>query len=245
MCTRDMGNDCTMGQMFNGDPGRCAGKPIGTGEPAQSYQDIWQKSKTQLRVQRTLEYRKGTNEGILQAGVIPLKKAKSKARTQGVTFGVGVCTTMAAAGQTAIAQMMEKDLATWKGTEIMLVREAYPQMNDGHEYLMISHPSSHDRVLVDYWYAAMHGDPEANIGVKSDLVVDGGPWNEDNMKTAKNEGHETIYIVGGLMSCCKSASNKKSICRLDGKAGSIEPSGKVLCLVCFFLVFFWYFLRDV
>ena len=256
MCTRDMGNGCTMGQMFNGDPEQCGGKMvyrsgkiIYTGQPAQPYSTIWGKSFASLNSMRSIEYKKGTNEGILQAGVEPLKYAKKKAETQGAKFGIGVCTTMAAAGQTAIAQLMEEDLATWKGTEIMFVREAYPGMDDGHEYLMISHPSSHDRVLVDYWYAAMHGDPEANIGMKSDLVVDGGPWDVDNMATAQDEGKDRIYIVGGpkaaVMSCCKSVSNKKSLCRQNGKAGSIEPPGKVMYLVfaCDFFVgvSFWYF----
>ena len=134
MCTRDMGNGCTMGQMFNGDPEQCGGKMvyrsgkiIYTGQPAQPYSTIWGKSFASLNSMRSIEYKKGTNEGILQAGVEPLKYAKKKAETQGAKFGIGVCTTMAAAGQTAIAQLMEEDLATWKGTEIMFVRKSIPR----------------------------------------------------------------------------------------------------------------------
>ena len=101
--------------------------------PQISYQKIWSKAFGAIATQRQLGYMKKSNKGILEAGETALQFAKKKAETKGQKFGIGVCTTLAAAGQTAIATKMEEDSERWRGTKIKFIREQYPGMDDGHE----------------------------------------------------------------------------------------------------------------
>ena len=59
-----------------------------------------------------------------------------------------------------------------------------------------SHDKGAEKVLVDYWYAAISGDAEANIGNLATLAVPGSNWDQSKMVVAKDAGTERVYIVG-------------------------------------------------
>jgi len=200
LCPRSMGNGCTMAQMFIGEPAECGGEFPMRAEGVQSYAALWVNANNGIVVERTLKYQLGTNKGIREAGKLALKSAKAKAKTGDVWYGLGVCTTLAAAGQTAIADKMEADKSKWQGTRIKFVQEEYPEMNDGHEYLIIENAEQTNAVLVDFWYATLEGDTDANIGDLHTLAVEGSKWDQAKMSTPEDgpEGKkkERVYVVG-------------------------------------------------
>lgn len=204
LCPRNMGNGCTMAQMFLGEPAECGGTHTKRKDGAQSYADLWRDGWPGLSLARQVQYKKLTNKGIRDAGKVVLKSARELAKTGDGLYGVGVCTTLAAAGQTAIADKMEADKSKWQGTKIKFMREEYDGMDDnGHEYLIIENAEGTNSVLVDYWYAALEGDTAANIGDLDALAVEDSEtskWRRSHMVVAEDgpedNKKERIYVVG-------------------------------------------------
>jgi len=195
LCPRDMGNGCTMAQMFLGVPEECKGVIDIIRGPPRSYDEIWKMAYSSIVAMRANAYRMGSNEGILEAGQKALTVAQRKAKTEGKPYGVGVCTTLAAAGQTAIAEKMNADLEKWAGARIKFMREPY--LYDGHEYLIVTDRDNANDVLVDYWYSALDGNTNGNIGSVAELR--GQPrWDLTKAVVAVDGQAATprIYVVG-------------------------------------------------
>ena len=196
LCPRNMNNGCTMAQMFLGDPEKCKGR-IKVTNQVLSYQEIWARSAQSIHVQRSLNYKNGN---ILNAGRDALSKAQFSGRTpplpDGQEYGVGVCTTFAAGGQTAIGEKMNENKAKWGGTKIKFMREKYA--NDGHEYLIITDKHDRNPVLVDYWYSAMDGKPVV-VQITDKFKRETERWNLDKAFVAKDgptdNKRERVYVV--------------------------------------------------
>jgi len=186
-----------MAQMFKGEPENCKGRMRVTNWVL-SYREIWGHSAMPIHASRAMKYQ--IND-ILEAGRMALSKAQFSGRTppteEGQEFGVGVCTTLAAAGQTAIAEKMNENKAKWGGARIKFMREKYDK--DGHEYLIITDKEDKHPVLVDYWYSAMDGSPVV-VAITEQLKKETKRWDLDKAFVTKDEGkdkvkRERIYVV--------------------------------------------------
>merc|ERR1719206_140348 len=171
-----------MAQMFTGDPIKCGGTTPRSPDPM-SYHNIWGQAWGGITIKRQMNYNQGTNDNIIEAGRDALTAAKARAKTQGKSFGIGVCTTLAAAGLTAIADEMNEDRAKWGGTKIYHMQEAYE--SDGHEYLFITDENNENVVLVDFWYSALDGSTDHNIVKKKDATYK-DRWDLEAAKVAKD-----------------------------------------------------------
>ena len=219
--------ECTMAQMFKGQPAKCVGTLIGSKDVTRNfgtnpYQIFWKTKELVIRVQRKVAYKERTkllsnalsnlkdkrkaNKLLLEAGEKSLEIAQVSAETNGVTFGVGVCTSLAAAGMTALGRALSLRNEEFGGAQIRFLREPYPGTGDGHEYLLVTDAegSEQSKVLVDYWYAILDASTRESIGMKSTLLSTSDRWNFDNVKIAKDKSRnnphrfERIYHVPKL-----------------------------------------------
>ena len=219
--------ECTMAQMFKGQPAKCVGTLIGSKDVTRNfgtnpYQIFWKTKELVIRVQRKVAYKERTkllsnalsnlkdkrkaNKLLLEAGEKSLEIAQVSAETNGVTFGVGVCTSLAAAGMTALGRALSLRNEEFGGAQIRFLRESYPGTGDGHEYLLVTDAegSEQSKVLVDYWYAILDASTRESIGMKSTLLSTSDRWNFDNVKIAKDKSRnnphrfERIYHVPKL-----------------------------------------------
>jgi hypothetical protein len=151
---------CTMAQMFLGNPITCKCTKVGQ---TLAYRDWWSGSFGGLAAMRVLKYNQAILEDdaqekevlIVKAGCPALKKAQTSMGCK----GVGVCTTLAAAGLTKLAIEMSQ-VEALHGLAIAMVSEDYG--GDGHEYLFVGKEdvtslTTATGVLVDYWYSALNG----------------------------------------------------------------------------------------
>ena len=202
LCPRNMGNGCTMGQMFLGEsiaqtegpPINCKGSVMGRG--IMPYKEVYQSVELAIQAERATGYAKMTNEGILEAGKLAVTKAQFAAKTPkgGQGYGVGVCTTLASAGQTLIGQKLKADTTEWGGAKIKHMREEYKK--DGHEYLIITDKDDKQPVLVDYWYSALDGVPVVYPENKIPKKL-AKRWKLNKAFVAKYDANkmEQIYVV--------------------------------------------------
>ena len=193
-CNRQMGHGCTMAMLYLGE-GACTGRLTGLDKDL-SYEHIFFAKAAWIHTARAAAYkRQDSPDYLLKAGIEPVKAAAAAAVTNGEKFGIGVCTTLAAAGQRLLGLRLAE--AGYTGARIEFMREKLK--NDGHEYLIVTDAEGNmgSKVLVDYWYAAMDGDPakfvlpvgEATSGVHSSY------WNLDKAKLAQDRGRDRVYIV--------------------------------------------------
>ena len=189
-CNRQMGHGCTMAMLFLGE-GACTGRLTGLPE-ALSYENIFARKFAGIHTARAAAYkRQDSPDYLLEAGIKPVEAAAAVAVTNGEKFGIGVCTTLAAAGQRLLGLRLAE--AGYTGARIEFMREQLHK--DGHEYLIVTDAEDNagSRVLVDYWYAAMDGDPAKFV-----LPVGEAPsgyWNLDKAKLAQDQGRDRVYIV--------------------------------------------------
>eukprot|EP00966_Prymnesium_polylepis_P168430 3894204-Prymnesium_polylepis.1 len=116
-------------------------------------------------------------------------------------YGIGVCTSLAAAGQRLLGLALAE--AGFVGARVVYLEEQYYDENgkkaDGHEYLLVTDAdgSEGSKVLVDYWYAAMNGEPSGFIlsVVDAKRGANHGLWNFNNVRCPKDHGVDRVYIV--------------------------------------------------
>ena len=187
---RDMGNGCTMADMFMGkhpgmaktyvyskdrklvavdnhDKTDCRGvnmyrRSVGVPQP---YYKIWANLDAIVRLNLGLKDVKDENGELVDnplsvAGGEALHFAGHSARTTGDDFGVLVCFAFAAGGMNALIAKVQTIDAISTGSRIWGLAEPYPG-GDGHEYLAITRPG----VATEYSTAKeeMFGDDDTII----------------------------------------------------------------------------------
>ena len=139
---------------------------------------------------------------LLAAGEEAAKAASEAAKTcpneqaSCETFGIGVCTTLAAAGQRLLGLALAD---AGFAARIEYLAEPFFKNGkpaDGHEYLMVTDAegSEGSKVLVDFWYAAMEGGTGASVLPVADARKN-EKWNLNNAKLVKDRGRERVYVV--------------------------------------------------
>ena len=220
LCSSDMSrgplgitdNTCTMAQMFLGEPEDCKGEQRFR-MPSLPYSTIYQKKESPVKLSRWASI-DGTQNGIQEAGRLALTAATGSGTTHGQKFGVAVCTTFAAAGQTLLGDEMSKHQNDFGGAAIRFWAEDHGRGNDGHEYLSVEDSNGNGKVIVDFWYAAAHDDLTA-IDTEANIRNDRNRrWNLDVAEESSDRlsTKEKIKDVQDVAKPCKPTDDDQSDC---------------------------------
>jgi len=170
-CNRMMSDksQCTMEQMIGGSKAACKAtdwaKELNAAgvDGGRSFKDLETFLHTAIDKAQLLQYNKGNNQGILDAGQGPLDRAEYTAsiglKDLKENYGLGIRSWLTAAGQTAIAKEMESKQSTeWVGTQITyLERVDGVKYKNKDEVLRVTDKDGKNGVLLDFWCSAIAG----------------------------------------------------------------------------------------